>query len=241
MNNKAILIVDDEKNIRLTLSQSLAPLDLPVRTAVNGEEALQKLQEEEFGLILLDLRMPGMDGMEVLNIVRKKWPKTRVIVITAHGTIESAVEALKLGAVDFIQKPFSPGEIRDLVTRILEREALDEDGTADYHKLIELCKRHVTDREFEDARSFARKAIAVDPGQPEAYNLLGALLEIKRGIVEAQRFYRAAIDIDPSYKPARDNPHSTVSQDTSGRIALGSDQNAPEPREKTDKGVDDEK
>lgn len=241
MNNKPILIVDDEKNIRLTLSQSLASLDLPVRMAVNGEEALQKLQEEEFGLILLDLRMPGMDGMDVLSRVRERWPKVRVIVITAHGTIESAVEALKLGAVDFIQKPFSPGEIRDLVTRVLEREALEDDGTADYHRLIELSKRHITDREFEDARSFARKAIAVDPGQPEAYNLLGALLEIKREIVEAQRFYRAALDIDPSYKPARDNLHRTTSQEKFGRIDLGPDQNEPEPGEETEKGSEDEK
>lgn len=127
MEKKLILVVDDEKNIRLTMSQSLEPLEIPIRTALNGEEALQMLGEETFELIFLDLKLPGIDGMEVLHQVRNNWPKTRVIIITAHGTIDSAVEAMKLGAVDFIQKPFSPSEIRDLAKLVLEREALDID------------------------------------------------------------------------------------------------------------------
>jgi DNA-binding NtrC family response regulator len=126
MKQKLILIVDDEKNIRLTIFQSLEPLEIPIRTAVNGEEALQKLREEAFGLVFLDLKMPGMDGMGVLRRIKENWPTTRVIIITAHGTIETAVEAMKLGAVDFIQKPFSPGEIRELATLVLEREALEK-------------------------------------------------------------------------------------------------------------------
>ncbi len=117
-----VLIVDDERNIRLTLSLSLEALGMQIQTAVNGEEALQKLQEDEFSLLLLDLKMPGIDGMDVLRQVRERWPKTCVIVITAHGSIDSAVEAMKLGAVDFIQKPFSPTEIRELVTKVLKRE-----------------------------------------------------------------------------------------------------------------------
>jgi CheY-like chemotaxis protein len=124
IEKRPILLVDDEKNIRLTLSQSLESLGLPIQTAVNGEEALQKLQETEFGLLLLDLKMPGMDGMEVLHRVRERWPTIPVIIITAHGTIGSAVDAMKLGAVDFIQKPFSPREIRELVTQVLLREGL---------------------------------------------------------------------------------------------------------------------
>jgi CheY-like chemotaxis protein len=124
VKKRPILLVDDEKNIRLTLSQSLEPLGLPIQTAVNGEEALQKLDDAEFGLLLLDLKMPGMDGMEVLHRVRERWPTIPVIIITAHGTIESAVDAMKIGAVDFIQKPFSPREIRELVTKVLQRESL---------------------------------------------------------------------------------------------------------------------
>ncbi len=220
MEKAPILIVDDEKNIRLTMSQSLEPLEIPVQTAVNGEEALQKLKEGRFGMVFLDLRMPGIDGMEVLRRIKEDWPKIRVVIITAHGTIESAVEAMKLGAVDFIQKPFSPVEIRDLASRVLEREALDAESAVDYPSLIELTKRHISDREFATARETARKAIAADPAHPEAYNLLGALLEIKREISEAAKFYRAALDIDPTYKAAWTNLERVTSFYKFGKIDL---------------------
>ncbi|RJR38415.1 MAG: response regulator [Desulfobacteraceae bacterium] len=206
-----ILVVDDEKNIRLTLSQSLESLGVEIRTAVNGEEALRKLKEEDFSLILLDLRMPGMDGMEVLRRVRQYWSKPRVIIITAHGTIESAVEAMKLGAADFIQKPFSPREIRDLVTQVLDREELTEETAEDYQTWISLSKRYIADRKFEDAHRAIGKAMAIDPGQPEPYNLTGVLFEIKGEMDEARRFFRAALDIDPAYKPATANLSRTPS------------------------------
>lgn len=223
METRSILVVDDEKNIRLTISHSLETLGAPVQTAVNGEEALQKLREGQYGLVFLDLRMPGMDGMDVLRRIRDGWPRIRVIIITAHGTIESAVEAMKLGAVDFVQKPFSPAEIRDLATLVLEREALDGSTADDFRTLIELTKRHITDRDFASARESARKAIAADPGQPEAYNLLGALLEIKGDRLEAQKFYRAALEIDPTFKPARANLERTTSWNKFGGIDLGPD------------------
>jgi len=234
MQKKAILVVDDEKNIRLTLSQSLETLEIPVQTAVNGEEALQTLREHAFRLVFLDLKMPGMGGMEVLRQIRDNWPKTRVIIITAHGTIESAVAAMKLGAVDFIQKPFSPGEIRELTTRVLDREALDEQTVVDYRSWIELTKRHISDRNFAAARDASRKAIAADPAQPEAYNLLGALMEIKGEELEAQKFYRAALDIDPTYKPAGANLDRTVSFHKIGKIDLGPDRQAPKPSDGND-------
>lgn len=221
MKQKPILVVDDEKNIRLTVSQSLEPLEIPVQTAVNGEEALQKLKEETYGLVFLDLKMPGIDGMVVLRRIKEEWPKTRVIIITAYGTIESAVESMKLGAVDFIQKPFSPDDIRELATQVLEREMLDDENAVDYNALIELTKRHITDRNFAFARDTAQKAIAADPGQPEIYNLLGALHEIEGEIPESQKFYRAALDIDPNYKPAWINLERVSSLNKFGKIDLG--------------------
>jgi DNA-binding NtrC family response regulator len=122
MRDKPVLIVDDEKNIRLTLAQSLETLGMETDSAEDGKEALAKLKEKEFGLILLDLRIPGVDGMEVLRQVRENNPDIRIIIITAYGTIELAVEAMKLGAVDFIPKPFVPEEIREMVARVLDRE-----------------------------------------------------------------------------------------------------------------------
>ncbi len=221
MEKKPILVVDDEKNIRLTMSQSLETLDVSVETAASGEEALQKLRKGSFGLVFLDLKMPGMDGMEVLSSIKKDWPKIRVIIITAHGTIESAVESMKLGAVDFIQKPFSPDGIRELAKTVLDRETLDEERVVEYRDLIELTKRCITDQRFEAARESVRRAIAADPHQPEAYNLLGALVEIDGDIFEAQKFYLAAMDIDPKYKPAITNLKRTSSWNMSHKIDLG--------------------
>jgi CheY-like chemotaxis protein len=119
MRDKPVLIVDDEKNIRLTLSRSLEVLGVETDSAEDGKEALAKLREKEFGLILLDLRMPGVDGMEVLRQVRESRPDIRIIILTAYGTIDLAVEAMKLGAVDFVQKPFVPEQIRERVARVL--------------------------------------------------------------------------------------------------------------------------
>ncbi|MHC1743556.1 MAG: response regulator [Syntrophobacteraceae bacterium] len=226
---KPILVVDDEKNIRLTMSHCLEPLGMAVETASDGDEALVKLGGGPFGIVFLDLKMPGMDGMDVLRRISDQWPKTRVIIITAHGSIESAVEAMKLGAMDFIQKPFTPAEIRDLVSRVLEREALDEETTTDYAALIELTKRYIGDRNFEKASEIVRKAIAANPAKPEAYNLCGVLLEIRGDWLEGQKFYRAALDIDPTFKPARANLERTTSWRKLGAIDLGSD-SGPESR-----------
>ncbi len=205
MKEKGVLIVDDEKNIRLTLSQALEVLGVKTDTAANGEEALNKLQGKEFHLILLDLKMPGMDGMEVLRQVSEIRPDIRIIIITAYGTVESAVEAMKLGAADFIQKPFTPEEIRELVSRVIDREKLDERRTVDCASSIELAKRCIGERHFDAAVEHVRKAISLDPSRPEGFNLLGVLMEMRGDRSEAQKNYRAALSLDPSYKPALEN------------------------------------
>lgn len=221
MTSKSVLVVDDEKNIRQTLAQALIPMGLNVETAVNGEEALQKVTEGEFDLMLLDLKMPGVDGMEVLRSLCELRPEIRIIIITAYGTIKNAVEAIKLGAVDFIEKPFSPKEIRDLVNGVLARASLEPSALQGYDAHIEWSKRCIQERRFTSAEEHVRKAIGLDSSRAEAFNLLGALLELRNDDVGALKNYRAAYALDPTYKPARVNleristlPHS------SSRISL---------------------
>jgi DNA-binding NtrC family response regulator len=230
MEAKPVLIVDDEKNIRLTLSQSLEALQLDIDTAVNGEEALTRLQGRQFGLILLDLKMPGMDGIEVLRRVRETRPDIKVIIITAHGTVESAVEAMKLGAVDFMQKPFAPKEIRELVTRVLDRDKITAEKARSYEERIELAKKCIGEREFDAAREHVRQAIACDATKPEAFNLLGALLEIANDRLEAQKTYRAALALDPTYKPADENLSRMIGLTPDGGISMGADAQPGEER-----------
>lgn len=100
-----ILVVEDEEIIRLMFKQSFANWGFKVSTAENGKDALEKCQHEFFNIVVTDLNMPVMDGMELLKRLKSKWPHQEVIVITGYATIESAIEAMKLGAYDFILKP----------------------------------------------------------------------------------------------------------------------------------------
>jgi len=100
-----ILVVEDEEIIRLMFKQSFTNWGFKVSTAENGKDALEKCQHEFFNIVVTDLNMPVMDGMELLKRLKSKWPHQEVIVITGYATIESAIEAMKLGAYDFILKP----------------------------------------------------------------------------------------------------------------------------------------
>jgi DNA-binding NtrC family response regulator len=119
-----VLIVDDDAASRELLETRLDALNCDVAMAADGREALSAIRREPPSVVLLDLQMPGMDGMEVLRALRQDRIDVPVIVITAHGSIESAVAAMKQGAYDFILKPFDPKHLEIVVRKALERESL---------------------------------------------------------------------------------------------------------------------
>lgn len=106
-----ILIVDDEEIVCHSFLRSLAGAHCNVQVAWNGEEALCALQQQRFDLVLLDLRMPGMDGMAVLKTIKQTWPETQVVIITGYPNIETAKEAVRLGACAYLAKPVGPDEV----------------------------------------------------------------------------------------------------------------------------------
>ena len=224
MSDRSVLIVDDEKNIRLTLALALEKLNIPVDTAVNGEEALQKLAEKSYGLMLLDLRMPGIDGLEVLRRVPEIRPEVKVVIITAWGSIEAAVEAMKLGAVDFLQKPFDAQDVRELVSSLLDEATQERYRGREYDKYIELALKRIRAGELDAARVYVHKAISMNPDGPEAFNLLGGLYEARRNRLEAEKNYRVALALSPSYKPAQKNLDRVTSRPYT---ALGIDWGVP--------------
>jgi DNA-binding response OmpR family regulator len=118
-----LLIVDDEPNIRSALGRALSLLGYTVDEAGTGQEALAMLQRASFDLIVLDLRMPGMDGLEVMLRAHQLYPELLIIILTGHATMESAIAAVKSEAVDYLQKPASIQEIAEAVTRSLEKRA----------------------------------------------------------------------------------------------------------------------
>lgn len=204
MNRIRALVIDDEKSIRVSLGRALEDMGLDVQTAATGEEGVEKADAGAFSIVMLDLKLPGIDGLEVLQRIRSRSRPPSVVIISAHGTVNSAVAAMRLGAVDFIQKPFSLEEVRAVVGEVLTRGDLDE-GTSDYDGLMSLARRSITRKEFDLAEEFASRAVAVGTSRPEAYNLLGSLLELRGERFQAMKYYRAALDMDPTYAPAREN------------------------------------
>ena len=123
-----ILIVDDEQGMRELLSMMLRREGYDVVTAANGEAALASIQAEIFDLIITDIKMPKLDGISLLRSVKELSPDTIVIVITAFGTAETAVDAMKLGAYDYITKPFKNEEIKLIVQKALEKQVLRKEN-----------------------------------------------------------------------------------------------------------------
>ncbi|SRR3990172_3302946 len=105
---KKILVIDDEPIVRTSCIRSLSPEGYEVKSASSGKEALELLENEPFNLVLLDLKMPDMDGIEVLKKIKDTWPDTKVVMITGYSTVETAVKTLKLGAFSYLEKPFTP-------------------------------------------------------------------------------------------------------------------------------------
>jgi DNA-binding NtrC family response regulator len=122
---RSILIVDDEQDMLDLLKRSLEPdLNCRVEPAPSGEAALKRLTGESFDLVLADIKMPGMDGLELLEIIKRKNPEQTVVMMTAFGQIETAVAAMKSGAYDFITKPFEHDALLLRLEKALERSAL---------------------------------------------------------------------------------------------------------------------
>jgi len=110
-NKPRILIVDDEDVVRLSYAMILARENCQAQTAWDGEEALRAMGSGPFDVVLLDLRMPGAGGMSVLKAIKQKWPESEVVIITGYPTVESAKEAIRLGAHDYLSKPVGPDEV----------------------------------------------------------------------------------------------------------------------------------
>jgi DNA-binding NtrC family response regulator len=119
-----ILVVDDEPVVRNGISRLLAARDTDAVTASDGEEALDFLRHQSFDLVLLDIKMPGPDGVQVLKQIRSKYPQTPVVMITGYPTIDTAVECIKLGALDYLVKPFQAGDLDAVLKKIVRQDGM---------------------------------------------------------------------------------------------------------------------
>ncbi len=140
MNPDHVLIVDDEANLRDLLTRILTEAGLHVDIAVDGEEGLAKYKDGNFDLVLLDQKLPKRDGLTVLRTMIEHDPDAQVVLITAFSTIDTAIQAIKLGAYDYIAKPFRPEELMIVVNQALERNRLLKENRALQHELMNTFK-----------------------------------------------------------------------------------------------------
>ncbi len=120
MTSPAVLIVEDDSNLREALFDTLNCAELPVLTAASGPGALEILNKEEVGLVISDLQMEPMDGTALLSEIREQYPALPAVLMTAHGTIENAVDVMRNGASDYLVKPFEADELKRVVNKYLK-------------------------------------------------------------------------------------------------------------------------
>jgi FixJ family two-component response regulator len=201
-----ILIVDDEANVRLNYRITLETEGYEVFEASTTESALQELLERQFALAILDLRMPGMDGLELLAKMREVGITVPATIVTAYSDVPNAVKAMKLGAIDFLQKPLRPEDLRRLVAEILKRHAPQKEQPAEtFHSHIVAAKRCLNLRSFALARIHLVKALELNTKSVEAFNLAGVLAEMLDDYDKAKKYYGQAIKLDKNYEPAQQN------------------------------------
>lgn len=122
-----VLIVDDEEEFVQTLAERLTVRNYDVTTSLSGEDAVSKIKHYNYDVVILDVQMPGMDGIEILREIKTIKPLTEVIMLTGHGTVESAIEGMKLGAVDFLIKPCETEDLVDKINKAHDRKAEHEE------------------------------------------------------------------------------------------------------------------
>jgi DNA-binding NtrC family response regulator len=128
-----VLVVDDEEQFLKVFSQRLEGRGLKVETSATGEDALKKVKGKEFDAIVLDLVMPGMSGLETLKRIRSENPDVQIIILTGHGTVEKGVEAIKAGAVDFIEKPADVNKIMEKIAEAKHKRIVLVEKKAEEH------------------------------------------------------------------------------------------------------------
>jgi len=185
----AVLVVDDEQDIRDASERILTRTGFKVMKATRGDEALDVLDKERIDIVLLDLKMPGMDGLEVLKRIRMLSKTIQVIVITGYATVETAIEAMKQGAYDFIPKPFEPDQLRIVVNRAWEKINFIQEAK----RLEQERNRTLSDLDTEKSRirtiieSFPSGVVVTDPKgrvmlmNPAFRQLLGLDTNVKTG------------------------------------------------------------
>ena len=145
---RRILVVDDEPVVTSSCRRILVTEGDDVRTTESGQEGLRQALSEHFDLVMTDLKMPDLDGMELVRTLRKNRPETAIVIITGYGSVPSAVQAIKLGVSDYIEKPFTPEEIIEAIDRALKTTKRPDTAKIEADLVRRVLKLAGTDQDF---------------------------------------------------------------------------------------------
>jgi len=151
MEKKKILVIDDEQIVLDSVKKILGAEDFDVDPAVSSREGLERAMKQDYDLVLTDIRMPEIGGMRILRDIKRSKPSTPVVIFTGYATVQSAVQAMKLGASDYIEKPFTPDMLLTTVKKVLEKAASEEPEKQELiHKdeVVRVLERAAVDSEF---------------------------------------------------------------------------------------------
>ena len=206
--SEKILIVDDEPNVRLMYRAALEGGGYEIYEAESGEKALEQCVQRKHDVAILDLRMPGgMDGLTLLEEMHALDIQTPVVFVTAFANVPDAVSAMKQGAIDFLQKPILPEQLRTIVKEVLLRHHAEEktEIPRDFNYYLRCAKRAINLRDFSTAKEHLTNALRLNPNSPIAVNLAGVLFEMKGDYDQAKRCYGEAIRLNRHFDPAQQN------------------------------------
>jgi DNA-binding response OmpR family regulator len=187
-NINKIIVVDDEMGICQNVEKILAKSKYEVVHAQSAEEALERMARESFSLLISDIVMPEMNGLELLKLVKKEWPLTKAIMMTAYASTDTAMKAIRLGALDYIPKPFTPSELRETVRKAMSGELVEIKSTPAEKESIDIIDVDMpfdrdevakyTGETYPDhlTRSDTTDSEIADPQTIEAYCLVGDML-----------------------------------------------------------------
>ena len=208
MNRAKIFIIDDERTIRLTFRLALETDGYDVQEAASADEAMMGFQTEKYDLVILDLRIGEDSGLDVLSVMRQRGIQTPTLMITAYGNIRNAVRAMKLGAIDFLEKPVEPAALRAMVAEVVGRHQSTSRGPVELGSLEDFlreAKRLVNLQGFDMAGRMVAEALRIDERSPDAHNLRGVLHVIGGDYDAAKKSYGRAIKLDASHPAAQQN------------------------------------
>ena len=187
-----VLVVDDTKNIRLLLTQCLEFEGYTVTTAGNGTEALEILSRQSFDLIFLDVRMPELSGTEVLRQMRKMGIHSPVVMITAFGTVKNAVECTQLGAVAYLQKPFTENKVKQVLEEVLHFKP----ERSNFDNILSLAEEQIKSSRFGDAELLLKNSLSAFFLEPRIYLLLSKAYSGLGKTEEAEKCRQMALTLE---------------------------------------------